>query len=30
MKLAQAGQWKAAEKVAMKVDWNAGRRRRVL
>ena len=30
MKLSQAGQWKAAEKVAMRVDWNASTRRRVL
>jgi hypothetical protein len=30
MKLAQAGQWKSAEKVSQKVDWSAGRRKRVL
>ena len=30
MKLSQAGQWKAAEKVSQKIDWSAGRRRRVL
>ena len=30
MKLAQAGMWKAAEKVAMRVDWNASQRIQVL
>lgn len=30
MKLAQAGMWKAAEKVAMRIDWNASQRERIL
>ena len=30
MKLAQAGQWKAAEKVPMRIDWMAGTRTQVL
>lgn len=30
MKLAQAGKWKAAEKVAMQIDWNASTRTQIL
>jgi hypothetical protein len=30
MKIAQAGQWKAAEKVPQKIDWNCSTRVQVL